>query len=167
MTTDLKDKAAVEAKLWAEIGDSRTGMLAPIRAPQDHLQPMTAYPEPESRTLWFYARAGSDLAVTCQVGTHAMFVFVSRDGEMQASIHGELRTTVDELHRDKYWSSTVGAWYPKGKADPQLVMLRFSCADAQIWISEVGGVKFGWEIAKANLTGSRPEIGGMVSLSLD
>lgn len=166
MTTDLKDKAAVEAKLWAEIAESRFGMLAAVGSPQEHFQPMTAFAEPESGSLWFYSRAESDLAMACQGGAPGMFVFLSHDREMQASIHGELRTTLDELHRDKYWSSAVSAWYAKGKTDPQLVMLKFSCADAQIWISEVGGVKFGWEIAKANLTGARPEIGGMVSLAL-
>src|SRR5580692_10763742 len=115
MTTDLRDKAAVEHKLWSEIEDTRFGMLATVERIQDHFQPMTAFCEPETGRIWFYTRADSDLAMAAEGGAQAMFVFVSRDRELQASIRGDLRTTLDVLHRDKYWSPTVAAWFPKGK----------------------------------------------------
>jgi general stress protein 26 len=166
MTTDLHDKAAVEHKLWEEIEDTRFGMLATIEAVQDHFQPMTAYPEPEAGRIWFYTRNDSDLAVAAQGGAEAMLVFASRDRELQASIRGELRTALDQLHRDKYWSSVVAAWFPKGKDDPHLTMLSLDCQDALVWISEVGSVKFGFEIARANLTGAAPNVGGKVALDL-
>jgi general stress protein 26 len=95
-----------------------------------------------------------------------MFVFVSRDRELQASIRGDLRTTLDVLHRDKYWSPTVAAWFPKGKDDPDLAMLCLDCQDTMVWISELGGVKFAWEIARANLTGTEPRVGGKTTLDL-
>ena len=166
MTTDLRDKAAVERKLWSEIEETRVGMLATVEPTQDHFQPMTAFCEPESGRIWFYTRSDSDIAVAAEGGAEALFVFVSRDRELQASLRGDLRTTLDQLHRDKYWSSTVAAWFPKGKDDPHLTMLCLHCQDALVWISEVGGVKFGWEIARANLTGTEPNVGGKVTLKL-
>jgi general stress protein 26 len=166
MTTDLQDKAAVERKLWAEIEDTRFGMLAAIARIQDHFQPMTAFSEPESGRIWFYTRSDSDIAIAAEGGAEAIFVFTSKDRQLQASIRGALRTTLDQLHRDKYWSSTVAAWFPKGKDDPHLTMLCLDCEDTQVWISEVGGVRFGWEIARANLTGSLPNVGGKVNLDL-
>ena len=166
MTTDMNDKAAVEAKLWEEIEATRFGMLATLAAPQDHFQPMTAFAEPESGTLWFFTGQDSDLARSATGGAKAMFVFFSRDRELQASIRGELTVHLDDLHRDKYWSSTVSAWFSKGKSDPNLAMLKFACAEAQVWISEGGGIKFGWEVARANVTGARPEIGGRADVKL-
>jgi general stress protein 26 len=166
MTTDLKDKAAVEHRLWEEIATSRFGMLATIERVQDHFQPMTAYCEPESGRIWFYARNDSDIAAEAQGGAEAMFVFVSKDQKLQASIRGELRTTLDLLHRDKFWNATVAAWFAKGKDDVNLTMLCLDCQDTQVWISDVGGLRFGWEIARANLTGNEPNIGGRVSLDL-
>jgi general stress protein 26 len=166
MTTDLNDKAAVEAKLWEEIEASRFGMLAVLATPQDHFQPMTAFAEPESGTLWFFTSRDSDLARSAAGGGKAMFVFLSRDRELQASIRGELTAHLDDLHRDKYWSSVVSAWFPKGKSDPNLTMLKFVCSEAQVWISEAGGIKFGWEIARANVTGSRPDVGGWATVKL-
>ncbi|HEX4742133.1 MAG TPA: pyridoxamine 5'-phosphate oxidase family protein [Caulobacteraceae bacterium] len=166
MTTDLRDKAAVEHKLWAEIEDTRVGMLATVERIQHHFQPMTAFGEPESGRIWFYTRSDSDIAVAAEGGAEAMFVFVSRDRELQASIRGELRTTLDQLHRDKFWNSTVAAWFSRGKDDPDLTMLCLDCQDTMVWISDVGGVKFAWEIARANLTGTEPRVGGKTTLDL-
>ncbi len=166
MTTDIHDKAAVEKKLWDEIAETRLGMLGPVGVVSEHFQPMTAFAEPESGKLWFFTRTDTDLAVSADGGCEAIFTFVSKDRELQASIRGELRTTIDALHRDKYWNPVVSAWYPKGKDDPHLTMLSLDCDDAQVWISEVGSVKFGWEIAKANLTGSQPDVGGKTKLDL-
>jgi general stress protein 26 len=166
MTTDIHDKAAVEKKLWAEIEDTRFGMLAPVGPISDHFQPMTAFAEPESGKLWFFTRTDSDIAISADAGCEAMFVFMAKDRSLQASVRGELRTTFDALHRDKFWNPVVSAWYPKGKDDSHLTMLCLDCEDAQVWISEVGSVKFGWEIAKANLTGREPDVGGKVSLRL-
>ncbi len=164
MSTDIHDQAAVEKKLWSEIEDSRFGMLAPTGG--GHFQPMTAFGEPESGKLWFYARNDNDLALAAEGGVPALFVFMSKDRQLQASIAGELRTTIDPLHRDKYWSAMVAAWFTKGKDDPHLTMLCLSCNDAQVWLSEAGTAKFGWEIAKANLTGHAPDLGGRANLKL-
>lgn len=166
MTTDTNDVAAVEKKLWTEIEESRFGMVAPSAPAIDHFQPMTAFAEPESRTLWFYSRRDTDLAVAAEEGVEAMFVFMSKDRELQASIRGRLRVATDPLHRDKYWNAAVAAWYPRGKDDPELVMLAFACEDAQVWVSDAGGARFGWEIAKANLTGHEPDLGGRISVKL-
>ncbi len=165
MTIDINDKAAVEKALWSEIEESRFGMLAPIGG-AEHFQPMTAFAEPESGKIWFYSRTDSDLATGAGPGRQALFVFMSKDQKMQASIRGDLRPGLDTLHRDKYWSSMVSAWFPKGKDDPYLTMLCLACEDAQVWLSDTGALKFGWEIAKANLTGATPDIGGHASLKL-
>ena len=166
MTTDIHDQAAVEKKLWDEIADTHFGMIAPAGGRGEHFQPMTAFTEPEAGKLWFYTRTDSDIAIDADAGCAGLFVFMSKDRQLQASIRGQLRTTLDALHRDKYWNPVVAAWYPKGKNDAHLTMLCLDCTDAQVWISEGGPVKFGWEVAKANLTGSEPDIGGTARLRL-
>ena len=117
-------------------------MLATARAHVHGSLPgrVTAFCEPEAGLIWFYTRADSrDIASGCRrSGSEAVFVCVSRDRELQASILGSLHTTLDLLHRDKFWSSSVAAWYPKGKNDPSLTMLCLDCRDTMVWISEAG-----------------------------
>jgi general stress protein 26 len=168
MALDLQDKAEVEKQLWKEIEHSRCAMLGPVGCEVvQHFQPMAAYPEPESGKVWFYTNGETDLARAADPGVSAMLVIMSKEGDFQACVSGDLTLRFDALHRDKYWSGTVAAWFPKGKDDPHLAMLCLTCHDAKVWVSQAGPVKFGWEIAKANLTGALPDVGGVVTLKLD
>lgn len=45
-------------------------------------------------------------------------------------------------------------------------MLCLEVADAQVWISEGGPLKFAFEIAKANATGQTPDVGGSRRIDL-
>jgi general stress protein 26 len=165
MTTDINDKAAVEKRLWDELEGSRFGMLGVAEPPMSHFAPMTAFVERESGKLWFFTSRETHLAQSAQSGVQVMFVVMAKDHEMQACIGGRLAAVVDTLHRDKYWGPMVSAWFPKGKDDPALTLLCLTCEDAEVWISEQGPVKFGWEIAKANLTGRAPDVGAHASLT--
>ena len=37
---------------------------------------------------------------------------------------------------DKLWNNSIAAWYPGGKDDPKLVLLRFDLDDAEIWTAD-------------------------------
>jgi general stress protein 26 len=166
MTTDIHDKAAVEHKLWAEIAETRFGMLGAARAEGAHFAPMTTFAEPETGSLWFYTQTDNSLAEAAQAGATGLYVFMSKDRKLQASIRGRLTASTDPLHRDKFWSPVVSAYFPKGKSDPHLIMLRLACEDTEVWLSDSSVVKFAFEIAKANLTGAAPDLGGKAALNL-
>ena len=165
MTTDTRDRAAVEKELWAELERARCGMLGAGALPLGRFVPMTAFAEPEAGKIWFYTQRGGDLAGAGERGSPAVLIVMAKDQELQACIRGELRSSGDTLHRDKYWGPGVAAWFPKGKDDPNLTLLCLTCEDADVWVSDAGMLKFGWEIAKANLIGSTPNVGGHVRLT--
>ena len=160
MSVDIRDKAAVEKRLWEELDKGRFGMLGVLKEGVGHFVPMTAFSEPESGKIWFFTDRDTDLARAAEAAGPAAFIVIGKDQDLQACFRGTLRTDMDAIHRDKYWSPMVSAWFPKGKDDPTLTMLCLTCEDADVWLSEAGPVKFGWEITKANLTGSTPDIGG-------
>ncbi len=166
MSIDTHDVAAVEKKFWREVEQSRFAMLTVEGMQNRHFQPMTTFVEPETSKIWFYTRRDSEIAERSVGGASATLVVVSKDQELQASVIGRLTASSDELHRDKYWNPVVAAWFPGGKDDPNLAMLCLDCEEAEIWISDRGGLRFGWEIVRANLTGSEPELGGHVVLPL-
>lgn len=167
MSTDINDHAAVEKRLWDEISHhGRTVMLGAHVHPMRHFQPMTAICEPEEGLIWFFTRSDTDLARSIEEGKSAMMIV--QDGQkFQACVGGELTLQVDPARVEKYWNPVVAAWYPEGKADPHLTMLCLDVADAQVWISEGGPIKFAFEVAKANLTGQTPDVGGSRRLDLN
>lgn len=158
MTTDTTDLAAVQDRLWHEIKTrGGTGMLG-LTVSGQHFQPMTAFVEREAGRMWFFTHKGADLVYDIGKGASAMFVFQADD--LQACIGGGVTPTFDRDRMNRYWSPMVAAWYPEGKDDPALTMLRMDCVDAEVWISDPRLTKFAWEIAKANTTHQPPDLGG-------
>jgi general stress protein 26 len=161
MSTDINDRAAVERRLWNEIETHQTGMLG-LTGETSHYQPMTAFVDREASQLWFFTRLETDLVHQVGAGHPAMFVFQQKD--LQACVGGELVLDRDPAHLNKYWNAVVAAWYPDGRDDPHLAMLRMDCDDARVWIADGGPVRFAWEIARANATKTQPRVGGQTTL---
>lgn len=153
-------EAELQERLWKEVEKARYGMLGLVgRTPAQHFQPMTAFCEPDSGQIWFFSRTDTDLAQAIADGAEAMFVVQAKDQGFQACVRGRLTQQLDRDRMQKYWGPVVAAWYPEGKDDPRLTMLRLDLADAQVWLSETNPLAFGFQIAKANMTGREPDVG--------
>jgi general stress protein 26 len=133
-------------------------MLGLTQANQ-HYQPMTAFAEPEAGALWFFTRDSTDLAKAVGDGAQAMFIVQAKDQDLQACLGGALSLDHDRARIDKYWGPMVAAWFPEGKDDPRLTLIRMDLSDAAVWLTEGGLIKMAFEIAKANITKTEPDLG--------
>jgi len=154
------DRKDVEAKLWEAVRDARVGMLGLADGRGGGLQPMTAFVEPPSPRVWFFARRDNDLIRGAPAGARATFNVVDKDRRVWATLTGELSERHDRERIERYWSPVAAAWFPDGKDDPELTLICLDVAEAQVWASEAGPVRFAYEIAKANVTGEQPDLGG-------
>ena len=162
------DRAELEIRLWKEIDKARFGMLGLAGGPPRHMQPMTAYADKEEGALWFFTKRTSDLVKETGFEGHAaMFCVLSKDQEFQACVGGDLVADHDREKIGKYWNAVAAAWFPEGKDDPDLTLLKFTPADAQVWVSRSGPLNFAWEIAKANATKTIPDVGDAAHLNLN
>lgn len=145
-------------QLWDVMEDVHAGMLG-VEESGQHMQPMAPFIEKETNTVWFYTRDDSQLVQAARTGERAHFCIIGKDHDYHACLAG----TIDEVHSpehvDKYWSPMVAAWFEGGKDDPHLTMLRLQLDDVAIWASSNSTLRFGWEMAKANLTGKEPDLG--------
>jgi len=160
-----KTKSDPLQQLWDVLEDARAGMLGVEHAGQ-HLQPMAPQLEKESNSIWFYTRSDSDLVKAVGSGGRANFCLISKDHDYHASLAGSISENKSRDHIDKFWSPVVSAWFENGKDDPMLTMLQLKLDDAAIWASSNSTLRFGWEIAKASLTGKEPDLGVHTRLSL-
>jgi general stress protein 26 len=158
-------QAELEQRLWKEIGKARYGMLGLVgRTPAPHFQPMTAFCEEEADQIWFFTQTETELAKAVREGGQAMFIIQAKDQGFQACVGGRLALHPDRARIDQYWNPVVAAWFPDGKDDPKLTLLRFDLADAQIWLSETNPLAFGFQIAQANLAHREPDVGERASM---
>ena len=164
--TEHLDRKDAEDRLFKAIEDTRVGMLGVAGGEPRHMQPMTAYVEREANELWFFTYRDTDLVrdVNASSGHDAMFCIISKDREVYACLGGELEEHFDRERMERYWNPVVAAWYPDGKDDPRLTLLRMRLDDAQVWLSQAGPVRFAFEIAKANMTKDQPDLGGRADI---
>jgi len=154
-----------EAEFWKALKHSNTGMLG-LDRPGYHSQPMTAFRDEETAAIWFFTRDDTELARDVGAGQDAMFTYGSKDQQIWACFQGRLSRQHDAAVIERHWNPVVAAWYPEGKDDPHLTLLRFDDADGRVWVSRKGALGFFYEVAKANLTKTTPDAGGVVDVSL-
>ncbi len=57
---------------------------------------------------------------------------------MFARFSGTLSEETSRERLDKQWSQIIEAWFPGGKDDPNLLMLKMDLGEAEIWNSDMG-----------------------------
>lgn len=145
-------------QLWDELEESHAVMVG-IPAAGTHMQPMAGFAAREENRIWFYTKSDSTLAKAAASGGKAHLCLVGDDQDYHACLSGTLTVNKSREHVDRYWSSVVAAWFENGKDDPLLTMLEFKPDDAEVWASSDSSFRFGWEIARANMTEHEPHVG--------
>ncbi len=125
-----------------------------------HSIPLTAQLDKDQvDTLFFFVGKDNRLAK----GGPAMAQFVSRGHDYFACLAGTARVDNDFAMIDKLWSRYVEAWFPGGKDDPNLALLRLDIDSAELWETDMsvsGALKmlFGGKI-KGSEEGSHAVVG--------
>ena len=66
-----------------------------------------------------------------------MAQYVSKGHDLFACLSGSARIDNDRTMIDKLWSKQVEAWFPGGKDDPNLALLRFDIDSAELWEADM------------------------------
>ena len=166
MSDDVQDPAKLEARLWKEIEQAKFGMLGLVGGEPHHMQPMTVFGDEEGNAVWVYTTKATDLYRPAGAGHDAMLCLMAKDQEFQACLHGELKPSDDRAKIDEHWSPFVSAWFPDGKDDPNLTMMKLDLKDARVWASKRGPFTYPIQVAKANATHTLPDVSGKADLKL-
>ncbi len=141
MTTEATNhEAEIEAKFWKALKGDRVAMLGLVGVEEGHGQPMSAQLLEEHQEhggpIWFFTSKDTDLARALGESHRANLHFASKGHELFAAVHGTLAPFNDRATIDRLWNKFVAAWFPGGKDDPKLQLLRFDPDRAQVWLNE-------------------------------
>ena len=127
------DTADLKRDLWKKMSQSPFLMVG-LTAEGQHSEPLTAQLDKDQvDTLWFFIGKTNRLAK----GGHAMAQFVSKGHDYFACLAGNARLDNNPGMIDKLWSQRVEAWFPAGKSDPNLALLRFDVESAELWETDL------------------------------
>ncbi len=127
-----------------------------------HSEPMTAQlDDDQPNTLFFFAGKDNRAAK----GGSGMVQFVGKGHDFFACLAGTVTQDNDRGQIDRLWNKQAEAWFPNGKEDPNLALLRFDIESAELWETDIslsGRVKmlFGGTIT-ADESSSHAKVGAI------
>src|SRR3954452_294247 len=123
----MSNEAELKEKLWKALRKDMTLMLGLAGVDEGHSHPMTAQFDDElpDGPIWFFAAKDTDLVRELGDSHRGIAHFAAKGHDLFASMHGELSVDNDRTRIDRLWNRFVAAWYPGGKEDPNLQLLRF------------------------------------------
>ena len=157
---------ALRERLWKEIEKAHVVMLGLVGGEPRHMQPMAAFPDEKAGAVWFFTNKSTDLHKEAGERCAAMMCVMAADKTFQACVTGELSPDADRAKIDEFWSAYVSAWFPGGKDDPGLALMRFSPDEARVWASTSGALGFAYQIVKANVSKTPPDVGVVADVDL-
>ena len=129
----MADTNALKQHLWDKLSASPFMMVGPADG-SSHSEPLTAQlDEDQTDRLYFFAGKDNRLAG----GGKVMAQFVSKGHDFFACLSGTIAQDNDFGTIDKLWNKQVEAWFPGGKDDPNLALLRLDIASAELWEADM------------------------------
>jgi general stress protein 26 len=121
-----------------------------------HARPMgLADVEADDTDLWF--ATGMSSKVDELLGDPNVVVTLQGKSKF-ATISGKARLVRDRATIDAKWKESWKVWFPDGKDDPNLCLIKVEATRGEFWdLSGTKGVRYLWEAAKALVQGKRPE----------
>ncbi len=111
----------------------------------------------EHGVMWFLTRADSGKMEDISSDPRVNLAFVSPAGEY-ASVSGRVRISDSPQMLDNVWNATYRAWFPQGRHDPDIVLLRVTVERADYWNAENGRIERVVGVIRAMVTGEPYEI---------
>jgi general stress protein 26 len=133
--------------------DFSTGMLV-TRATNGDLRsrPMQVARLEEDGTLYF--AAGSESAKADEIAASPEVNMVFQGGEKYLSLSGPAEMVNDPALIDDLYKPDWKVWFPEGKDDPELRILKLSTRRGEYWdVSGTGRIRFLYEAGKALIRG--------------
>lgn len=124
-------------------------------------RPMSAIQVDDSGDIWFFSAKNSDK--NRQVGTnpesYLMFIEPSKQHYLSLTTHVDI--VHDQKKVDELWNEFMNAWFPEGKNDPQISLLRASVKSGHYWDEKDGHLIGTLKAGLKAITGGKTDDGAI------
>jgi general stress protein 26 len=122
-------------------------------------RPMAVQDEPFNGTLWFLTRRSSEKIEELEGDHHITLSFAEPKDSKYSSLKGIASFSHDPAKVDDLWNPMYKAWFPKGKNDPEITVLRVEVREADYWEASSSRMVMLAKYVAASVTGGKVAIG--------
>lgn len=160
METKQQNNKQLE-KIGDMIEDIRIAMMTTVDD-QGNLvsRPMAALQVDSDGTIWFFTKRTSPKVDQIEQNEHKVNLsFADVSDADYVSVSGTAQEYDDRAKIEELWNPQAKAWFPKGKDDPELTLLKVHIDMAEYWNSNDSTMVRLFQQAAAVITGNPPKMG--------
>jgi len=135
------------------IDDFNDAMLTTFGADgRPESRPMHVAKVTDGSDLWFVTHKESRMAN--HILSNPMVCITMQGGGKFVSLTGKALLVFDRSRLDEVWSDAWKIWFPDGKTDPSIVLLKVTTEEGAFWdVSGINRLRYLYEAGKAYFTG--------------
>ena len=154
-------------KLIDKIKDVDTAMMT--TADDDgslRSRPMRNMQIKEDGIIWFFTGYESAKSHELKNDSHVNLSYADPSNNLYVSVSGRASLSRDKAKIDELWNPAMKAWFPEGKEDPNVGLIKVTIDKAEYWDSPNSAVVHLYGVVKAAITGERADPGENKKINL-
>ncbi|PZP57511.1 MAG: hypothetical protein DI586_00300 [Micavibrio aeruginosavorus] len=109
--------------------------------------------------LWYFTSKDSPKVAEIKADSSMLVSYSDPASNNYVSLSGTAQITDDRNKIDELWSDALSVWFPQGKSDPNICLIKFKPETAEYWDAPSSKFVHAYGYVKAKLTGEPPEAG--------
>src|SRR5215216_1001461 len=125
-----------------------------------HSRPMSANGEIDPNgDIWFFTGVSSHKVSEIAKLPKVNVSFADPENQHYVSISGTAQLVRDRGKIEELWKPEFKMWFPGGKDDPEIALLRVSLEKAEYWDSPSSTIGYALSFVSSLVTGKQPDFG--------
>ncbi|MBF4463546.1 MULTISPECIES: pyridoxamine 5'-phosphate oxidase family protein [unclassified Rathayibacter] len=154
------------AQIAELVKSAKIGLLTTVTATGQLVsRPLAAQDTDFDGVLWFFTQDPSAKVDDIRANPSVNVAFESKKGYL--SVAGSATVVHDSAKVDELWSPSLSGWFPDGKDDPTVALIRVEAETVELWASDEPRPVVLFTVLKAALTGGRPDVGDNRTVSFE
>lgn len=122
-------------------------------------RPMGTTKSENASEIWFFTQADSPKVDHIQRNANICLSYAEPESQSYVSLTGTATIVREQAQIDALWNEALRAWFPKGKQDPNIALIRVSVEAAEYWDNPSASFVIAFGYMKARLTGEQADLG--------
>jgi general stress protein 26 len=132
-----------------------------------HSRPMSSNGDIDSDgDIWFFTSTSSHKVSEIAKLPKVNLSFADPDNQRYVSVSGKAQLVRDRKKIDELWRPEFKIWFPEGKDDPEVALLRVNLEKAEYWDSPSSTIGYALSFVSSLITGKEPDMGENKKLEL-
>jgi general stress protein 26 len=153
--------------IWKHVKDIGTCMMVTTKPDGGvRARPMRGTADEPSNAIWFFTDKDTDKDEDVRRDARACLTFADTRDQTYVSVSGRIALIHDREQIMGHWNEGAEIYYPNGKDDNSIVLMRFTPESGEYWDAPSSPIVIAIKFLQAKASGERPELGTQGSARL-